>query len=63
MCGKAAGPRGRLVNCRWMGLPQELTSVTLAGRVVAIQLAQQRANTAQDVRLRLCRDMNMNTTA
>lgn len=48
--------RDRLVNSRWMGLPQGLTSVTLAGGVVAVQLAQQRADTAQDVRLHLCRD-------
>lgn len=33
-----------------------LTSVTLAGGVVTVQLSQQRADTAQDVRLHLCRD-------
>lgn len=33
-----------------------LTSVALAGGVVPVQLSQQRADTAQDVRLHLCGD-------
>lgn len=44
-------------QCGWQRCcPQDLTSVALAGGVVAVQLSQQCADTAQDVRLHLCGD-------
>lgn len=51
------GPEGTGAWCGWQQCcPQDLTSVMLAGGVVAVQLSQQRADTAQDVRLHLCGD-------